>query len=39
MVTGAFCIASSLWFTLELPKITTVMRLTYQQQGLLPTLN
>jgi MFS family permease len=39
IVTGAFCIAGSLWFTLELPKIRKVMRPIYQQMGLLPTLN
>ena len=39
IVTGAFCIAGSLWFTLELPKIRKVMRPIYRQMGLLPTLN
>jgi predicted MFS family arabinose efflux permease len=37
MVTGAFCIAGSLWFTVELPKVRAVMRPIYQQMGLLPT--
>jgi MFS family permease len=37
MVTGAFCVAGSLWFTLELPKVRAVMRPIYQQMGLLPT--
>lgn len=37
MVTGAFCIGGSLWFTLELPKVRAVMRPIYQQMGLLPT--
>jgi MFS family permease len=36
MVTGAFCVAGSLWFTLELPKISAVMRPIYQKMGLLP---
>ena len=36
MVTGAFCIAGSLWFTLELPKVRAVMRPIYQEIGLLP---
>jgi MFS family permease len=38
-VTGACCLAGSLWFTLELPKIRAVMRPIYQQMGLLPTIN
>lgn len=36
MVTGAFCIAGSLWFTFELPKIRAVMRPIYREMGLLP---
>ena len=36
MVTGAFCVAGSLWFTLELPKIRAIMRPIYQQMGLVP---
>ncbi len=36
MVTGACCIAGSLWFTFELPKVRKVMRPIYQQMGLLP---
>ncbi len=36
IVTGAFCIAGSLWFTFELPKVRAVMRPIYQQMGLLP---
>jgi MFS family permease len=36
MVTGAFCIAGSLWFTLELPKVRAVMRPIYREMGLLP---
>jgi MFS family permease len=38
IVTGAFCVAGSLWFTLELPKITAVMRPIYQEMGLLVPL-
>ena len=37
IITGAFCVAASLWFTLELPKIRAVMRPIYQQMGLLPS--
>ena len=36
MVTGGFCVAGSLWFTLELPKIRAVMRPIYREMGLLP---
>ena len=36
MVSGAFCVAGSLWFTLELPKIRTIMRPIYEQMGLVP---
>jgi MFS family permease len=35
-VTGAFCVAGSLWFTFELPKVRAVMRPIYQDMGLLP---
>ena len=35
MVTGAFCVAGSLWFT-ALPKVRAVMRPIYEQMGLLP---
>jgi MFS family permease len=35
-LTGAFCIATSLWFTLELPKMNAVMRPVYQDMGLPP---
>lgn len=34
--TGAFCVAGSLWFSIELPKINTVMQPIYQEMGLLP---
>jgi MFS family permease len=36
MVTGVFCIAGSLWFTLDLPKVNAVMRPIYREMGLLP---
>ena len=36
MLTGACCVAASLWFLLELPKVTAVMRPIYQRMGLLP---
>ena len=35
MLTGACCVAGSLWFTLELPKIRAVMRPIYQEMGLM----
>jgi hypothetical protein len=35
MVTGAFCVLGSLWFTLELLKVRAVMRPIYQEMGLL----
>ena len=34
--TGAFCVAGSIWFSLELPKLRVVMRPIYQEMGLLP---
>jgi MFS family permease len=34
--TGAFCLAGSVWFTIELPKIRAVMRPIYREMGLLP---
>jgi MFS family permease len=36
MVTGSFCLAGSLWFTFQLPRIRAVMRPIYQQMGLIP---
>jgi len=36
IVTGAFCVAGSVWFTLDLPKIRAIMRPIYQEMGLLP---
>lgn len=35
MVTASFCVAGSLWFTFELPKIGTIMRPIYREMGLL----
>jgi MFS family permease len=35
IVTGAFCIAGSLWFTLDLPKVNAGMQPIYQEMGLL----
>jgi MFS family permease len=35
IISGAFCLAGALWFTLELPKLRAVMRPIYQQMGLL----
>ncbi len=35
ILTGAFCIAGSLWFTFERPKIRAVMRPIYKDKGLL----
>jgi MFS family permease len=37
ILTGACCIAGSLWFSLHLPKVNAAMRPIYQDQGLLPT--
>ncbi len=39
ILTGSACIAGSLWYTLELPKIRKVMRPIYQQLGILTTPN
>ena len=39
IVTGSFCLAGSLCFTLDLPKIRAVMRPIYQQMGLIPSPN
>ncbi len=36
IITGAFCVAGSLWFVLKLPKVNAVMRPIYQEMGLLP---
>ena len=37
MITGAFCVLGSAWFTLELPTLLPIMRPIYQQKGLIPT--
>jgi MFS family permease len=39
IVTGAFCVAGSLWFTLDLPKVNDAMRPIYRDMGLLPALD
>ncbi len=39
IVTGAFCIAGSLGFTLDLPKVNAIIQPIYQQMGLIPTRN
>lgn len=36
MITGAFCVAGSLWFTFQLPKVNAVIRPIYRQMGLVP---
>jgi MFS family permease len=36
MITGAFCLAGSVWFTVELPKVRAVMRPIYEEMGILP---
>ena len=36
ILAGSFCVAGSLWFTVELPKVRMVMRPIYQKMGLLP---
>jgi MFS family permease len=36
MITGACCLAGSVWFTFKLPKVRAVMRPIYQEMGLLP---
>jgi len=36
IVTGAFCLAGSVWFTLALPKVRAVMRPIYEEMGLIP---
>jgi len=39
IVTGAFCVAGSLWFTLDLPKVNAGIHPIYQEMGLLPALD
>ena len=34
VITGAFCVAGSVWFTLELPKLRAAMRPIYREMGL-----
>jgi MFS family permease len=36
IVTGAFCVAGSLWFTFELPKIDAAIQPIYKEMGFLP---
>ena len=36
IITGAFCVAGSLWFTAEMPKIKAVMRPIYEEMGWVP---
>jgi hypothetical protein len=36
IVTGAFCVARSLWFAFKLPKVNAVMHPIHQEMGLLP---
>ncbi len=36
ILTGAFCVAGALWFTLELPKLNAIIRPLYRKMGLLP---
>jgi MFS family permease len=36
ILTGAFCVAGSLWFMLELPTVNAIARPIYQKKGLLP---
>jgi MFS family permease len=36
MITGAFCIAGSLWYTSQLPAMRKVMRPIYIEMGILP---
>ena len=37
VITGASCLAGSLWFPFQLPTMRAIMRPIYQQMGLLPT--
>jgi len=36
IITAAFLVAGSSWFTVELPKVRAVMRPIYQKMGILP---
>lgn len=35
MITGGFCVAGSLWFTLELPKVNAIIRPIYEEMDML----
>jgi len=35
MLTGAFCVAGSVWFTAQIPKIRAIMHPIYREKGLL----
>jgi len=35
IITGTFCLLGSLWFSMQMPKVKTVMRPIYQEMGLL----
>ena len=35
VITGAFCIAGSVWFTLEMPKIRAIMHPIYEETGIM----
>ncbi len=39
MITGGFCVAGAIWFTVELPRVRAVMRPIYVEMGLLPEIN
>ena len=39
MITGAFCLAGSLWFSFELPGVRSIMRPIYREMGLLPSVD
>ncbi|HNY26943.1 MAG TPA: MFS transporter [Candidatus Sumerlaeota bacterium] len=36
MISGAFCIVGSIWFTLNLPNVNALIRPIYQEKGFLP---
>jgi MFS family permease len=36
IITGAFCVAGSVWFSIQLPRINSAMRPIYEEMGLLP---
>ncbi len=39
MLTGAFCLAGSLWFTFQLPKLRADMQPVYREKGFMPPAN